>query len=458
MAQFKRNLSQYTIYFCILLAAIFIYSSKRWEKEKHVIEADVISYYAYLPATFIFHDIKLEKKETFEKGIFWPEVTPDGAKVIKTTMGISVLYSPFFFVSHAYSKMMGYSSFGYSPVYKIGLLFSALFYFFIGLIFLRKVLKIYFPEKITALILVAVALGTNLFYYVTREAAMPHVYNFFLFNVFIWGTIKWHQTPRPGRLLFLGALAGLITLARPSNIIILLFFFLYGVYSKDTFVRKIKMVFSQSHWFVLMGVVFIAVWIPQLLYWKTLTGDFFFYSYTGERFFFNNPHFIDGLFSYRKGWLVYTPIMFFFFIGILFSFKKWKEISLAVAVFTIVNMYVIFSWWCWWYGGSFGMRPMIDSYGLLSLPMGLFFAEVYRFRKSLYKILLGICLILILQNFFYMRKYRSGSIHWDSMTKEAFWNSYWRFGPLPAFWDLLEKPDYEKARQGEDAIIEEQDQ
>ena len=59
------------------------------------------SYYSYLPALFIYKDLKfhfLEKsKINFKaKHQFWPETAPNGNKVIKTTIGMSVLYFPFF--------------------------------------------------------------------------------------------------------------------------------------------------------------------------------------------------------------------------------------------------------------------------------------------------------------------------------------------------------------------------
>lgn len=453
MLHFKKKLSKYSIYFCVLLAVIFIITAKNWKHKDRIIGADVISYYAYLPATFIFNDIKLEKQETLKNGVFWPEILPDGTKIIKTTMGLSVLYSPFFFGAHAISKIIGLKSYGYAPIYKIGLLLSAVFYLFLGLFFLRKTLRLYFSEKITALTIIAVTVGTNLMYYATSEAAMSHVYSFALFNIFVWATINWHKNQKLGQLVVIGLLAGLITLVRPSNITVLSFFFLYEIYSKKTFVKKLEMIFSRFYWFILMGIAFLIVWIPQMLYWKVLTGDFFFYSYTTERFFFNNPHFIDGLFSYRKGWLIYTPIMVFALLGIILLFKKLKEYSWAILVFTGLNMYIIFSWWCWWYGGSFGMRPLIDFYGMLAIPMALLFSELYNYRSYMIKIISGIVLLLVMQNLFFIQKYKANSLHWDSTSKYSFWHSFWHVRTQQGYWELLEQPDYDMARQGIDATL-----
>ena len=205
-------------------------------------------------------------RETFDKGLFWPEPLPDGNKVIKTTMGLSILYSPFFFISHGLALISGDSALGFSPIYKIGLLCSAVFYLFIGLFFLRKILRNYFSEKITAITILTTVLGTNLLNYSTYDACMSHCYNFALITTFVWYTISWYKSPRLLSLFLMGLLAGLITLIRPSNIVVLLFFFIYGVYTKETLIQRGRLIFAKFHWFVLMALAFILVWIPQFIY------------------------------------------------------------------------------------------------------------------------------------------------------------------------------------------------
>lgn len=427
--------------------------SRHWNKENKVIAADVISYYAYLPATFIFHDIKLENRETFDKGIFWPEPLPDGNQVIKTSMGMSILYSPFFFLSHGIAKLFGLEAYGYSPVYKIGLLLSSVFYFILGLFFLRKILKKYFSEPIIALTIITIVLGTNLLNYATYDATMTHVYNFSLINIFIWYTIQWYKKPRLISLLFLGILSGLIALVRPSNIVLLVFFLVYGVYSKETLKERFNLIFSRFHWFIYMALAFTIVWIPQFIYWWSTTGHFFVNSYPDERFYWGDPHFIAGLFSYRKGWLVYTPVMVFALLGIILLFRKLKEFSWSLIIFVTLATYIIVSWWCWWYGGSFGMRPFVDYYGILAIPMALFFSELWSFRKKLKFVVLGIVLLAVLQNNFFLEKYKRSAIHYDSMTKAAFWKTFWQTKPQGEYWDLLESPNYKKALQGIDATV-----
>lgn len=452
MQHIRHNLSKYSIGVIMIIVCSLIFSAKQWRKQDKVIAMDIVSYYAYLPATFIFHDIKLEKRETFDKGLFWPEPLPDGNKVIKTTMGLSILYSPFFFISHGLALISGDSALGFSPVYKIGLLCSAIFYLFIGLFFLRKILRNYFSEEITAITILTTVLGTNLLNYSTYDACMSHCYNFALITTFVWYTISWYKSPRLLSLFLMGLLAGLITLIRPSNIVVLFFFFIYGVYSKETLIQRVRLIFAKFHWFVLMALAFILVWIPQFIYWWSITGHFMVNSYPDEQFFWSNPHFIGGLFSYRKGWLVYTPVMLFALAGIGLLFKKMKEFSWATALFMVVSTYIIVSWWCWWYGGSFGMRSFVDYYGLLAIPMALFFTTVWEYRKYSKTVVLGIAILSLVQNYFFQEKYRRSSIHYDSTTKASFWHSFWHLNPQNGYWELLEKPDYKKALEGIDAI------
>lgn len=448
MSYFRNNLSNSAILLSVLIIAYIIYNSKIWEQEKQVIYWDVISYYAYLPAEFIFDDIKLEKQETLQKGLFWPEKLPNGGNVIKTSMGLSVLFSPFFFAGHAAAKILGYEAYGYSVPYKIALLIGALVYLIIGLIFLKKILKEFYNEKITALTILAIALGTNLTFYASKEATMTHLYSFTLFSIFIWGTIRWHKNPQFITLMLLGALSGLISLIRPTNALILVFFFLYDITSWASLKTKFLFFVKHLHWLLFMFLAFLAVWVPQFLYWKLVSGSYFYYSYTNEHFFFDNPQILNGLFSYRKGWFIYTPLMFLAVIGIPFLFKQKRVFSWAVFVFVVLNIYIIFSWWCWWYGGGYSIRALVDSYVIMALPLAALLDAAGRRRKIGFTLVAGLMLVLIIHNNFQIKQYRYGTINFDGMTKEAYWYSFGKIHPGSDFWPLLKTPDYEKAKLG----------
>jgi len=430
------------------------FSLKLWEKQDRVIEWDIHSYYGYLPEKFIYDDIKLEKSDYLYDDnyyLFWPVFTNDGKKVEKMTMGTAILYSPFFFVAHAFASLTDYPENGFSEPYKIFLLLSSVFYLIIGLDFLRKILNRYdFSDTLIATVILLIGLGTNLLCYSSESAPMSHVYSFCLFSLFIYYTIKWHEHHSVKNTLIIGLLFGLISLIRPANVVIIIFFILYGISNFAELKHRIQF-FLKKYWLViLMAFCTFLVWVPQFLYWKTVTGHYICYSYTDEGFFFSHPRIIDGLFSWRKGWLVYTPMMAFALLGIFFlkgELKKWR---LSIVVFMAVNVYIIFSWWCWWYGGTFGQRSFIESYCLLAVPFASFL-QFLSGKKMFYKILLGcVALFFIWLNIFQTYQFEFHSLHYDGMTKELYFKQFGKMDKVEGFDGMARCPNYEAAKKGED--------
>ena len=56
--------------------------------------------------------------------------------------------------------------------------------------FFKENLKTLFDEGVTSLVLLAVGISPNLFYYTTYEAAMPHAFNFSLISIFVYFTFS----------------------------------------------------------------------------------------------------------------------------------------------------------------------------------------------------------------------------------------------------------------------------
>jgi hypothetical protein len=442
----------YFIIWIILIVQLYCINDLIIKKpNKNVISWDVLEYYSYLPATFIYGDVQLRfmndsTVNRFDK--FWPKHLANNGWVLKMTMGMSILYSPFFFSAHAIAKIFHLQADGYIQPYRIALILSCLFYLTIALLVLRKMLLRWFNDAVTTLTLALIVLGTNLFYYSTLEAPMSHAYNFSLFVFFIFFCIKWHENQKWTTTILLGLSGGLIILIRPINILIWLFFLLFNVTSIYDLLFRFKLLFKQYSKLIVIAFCIFAVIFPQLLYWKAVTGHWIYYSYNDEGFFFKHPHIIQGLFSYRKGWLLYTPIMTLALIGIPFLYFRIKEFFLPILIFMIIFIYIVFSWWTWWYGGSFGQRAMIDSYALLAFPLATIISLIWKRKIYLKIVSVLVILLFIWLNIFQTYQCNNGTIHFDSMTKKAYWNSFGHLNPQPGYYELLETPDYEKAKKG----------
>jgi len=433
------------------ISIFVIFNTKRWQTNK-IIDSDAIIYYEYLPAAFIFNDLSFEFTNNFPRGFngdIWTAKHEETGKSFPiTSMGLGYMYLPFFLTGHFSAKLLGYTTYGYSEPYELALLIGCWLYVFLGLFYLRKILLTYFDDKITALTLVSTLLATNLFFYTVIGSTMSHAYSFFLFSAFIWHTIKWHKKQTFRSAVILGLIIGLISIVRPTNALLAIVFMLFNVFDVSSLINKVKLFWSFKLQILLLLLFGFIVWTPQLAFWKYATDQWFFFSYgDNNNFYFNNPHILDGLFSYRKGWLLYTPIMIFALLGIGVLFRVKKEWALPIFIFTSLNVYVIFSWWCWWYGGSFGSRPMVESYALLAIPLAGFYTWMAKKHYLLKYLSILIIVLATTLNLFQTQQTKT-CLHWDGMTKESYWKNFTKLGYPEGVDDMIKPPDYEKARKG----------
>ena len=449
----KNYPSKTVIWLILAILTVVNISYENWTNERKIISWDVNSYYAFLPMVFKYQDMDMDfidpKIKKFQDH-YWPVDTETGKKVIMTSIGMAYLYSPFFLASHGYAHIVGETDNEFSVPYKIGLIISCLFYISIGLIFLRRVLLKYFSERPVTISMLIIVFGTNLLHYVTEEPTMTHAYSFSLISVFLYLVIKWFESPGIKYAILTGLIAGLITLVRPTNIIVIILLVLLNITSFRELGDRIIFYLRKSHLVLIMILAFIVVWIPQFAYWYHVSGSIFLNTYgiVGAGFFFDNPQVYHTLFSYRKGWLLYTPMMILAIVGIYFLYKEKKTLFYPVSLFLILNIYVISSWWCWWYGGGFGMRPFIDSYAIMALPLTAFVGFALRQQHFVKIPILLIIAAIAFVNIFQIRQMKYGALHYVMMTKTSYWEVFLDMTPSKKYWDNLVFPDYDAAKEG----------
>jgi hypothetical protein len=410
-------------------------------------------YYSYLPAIFIHQDLTFEfinELPPDEKREIWTLVAPNGKKVQKMTMGMAMMYAPFFGMAHLVANLQDYTADGYSWIYHLFIALSALFFSIAAIFIQRELLLRYFDEKVVSFTLLAIALGTNYYYYTTSEGPMSHIYNFFLISLFVWQTVKWLETYHWKNAIWIGISFALITLIRPINVLVILIPLFYSVRSFAEFVLRIKDIFTHYFQILLILFLFGMIIFPQIWYWHMNTGDWIYYSYSDERFFFNDPRILEGLFSYRKGWLIYAPIMSLSIIGlfVLWTRSKASKFKIAILLYFIAHTYIIYSWWCWWYGGGFGSRSMIDATAIMSIPLAAFLTLSFKWKFTSWasKILV---IVFVGLNLFQSMQYRRGIIHWDSMTKNSYFLIFGESNYPEGYSESLKTPDYDTAKKGD---------
>lgn len=444
------RISLITLWLLFAGAVIYNVQNQDWLKPHRLVKDDVQNYYIYTVAAVVYHDYRLEKVyaqlPTDIRNNFWISRHEENDRYYsKMSMGMAMVYAPFTaFAHYVLVPLMDYPADGYSPPYRIGLLISALCFFLFGLWQLRKILLKYFSEPVVALTLVVVAFGTNITWYISSEATMSHVYNFALV-VYLYRLIeRWIAKPTLGLTMLTGLVFGLIVLIRPTNLMFIVLFFTGGA-----FVERIRFLIKNYASLLIMMAAFLLVWAPQLLFWKWVSGDWFFYTYNEEGFFWNNPQIISSLFSYRKGWLLYTPLMALLFAGLPLLWMKYRGIFWQVITVLVLATYINSSWWCWWFGGSFGNRSYIDAYGIYAMAMAAFFQAAGSLKKTWLNVA-GTLIIaaFVCLNLFQTWQYRMGIIHFVSETKKTFWMNFLKTKHQPGYYENLVFPDHKLGVQG----------
>jgi len=441
------SFSKLAIFTIILISVLYTFQFKQWKTSRGVIQIDIMGYYAYLPATFIYNDIHFDFLDNPENSHLKDKVLirkgRENYRIIQYTSGLSICYLPGFLCAHyIIAPLLNYPTDGYSFPYEICLQFIPYIYFFLGLLFLRKTLLKFFSDQSTALTLIIITLGTNLMFYISKQAPMSHIFSFSLIAIFQYFIFRWNDEKNLRTTILLGFLTGLILLIRPVNVFIVLLFFLLGVSNLTELKNRIIELIKSWHLILLMIFFAFLVWVPQMLYWHEITGRWFTNSY-GDRvaFFWGEPKILKLLFSYRKGWLLYTPIMIFTFFGLPFLWKQNKQLFFSSCGILAISIYVLSCWCYWWYGGGYGIRSFIDFYSIFAIPIAAITQMVISHRKMKHAYILLLS-IFVLHNNFQIIQYKNGAIHYNSMTKEAYWDSFGRIHPSQNFNSILKPPDY----------------
>ena len=271
---------------------------------------DQAGYTAYLPAILIYKDLSFEFFD--ENGYRSKEFLAKGqpVPVNKYSVGPSILLYPFFKIGHwRAGRDAKHPQNGFSKPYKHSMLMGSIFYACMGLLFLRGMLLRYFSDTVSALTLLIIGIGTNLLYYSSLEGFMSHVYSFFLFGACLYTWLRFLDEEQFWCLLLCGLSAGLILATRIPNGLFFLVLLGWGIQDKASLVARGQLLWCHK-WIVGAAILLgLAVLFPQFYYWKAQTGNWWVDVYQGENLFFEQPLFGKVLFSYRSGWLLYTPLM-----------------------------------------------------------------------------------------------------------------------------------------------------
>lgn len=418
----------------LLIGAGLIYYPKwKYPLTEATISWDVSGYYYYLPAFLIYRDAKalewhddiLRRYHPAPGDQAYPYA--GGNKVMKYSAGLALQYLPFFLIAHALAPVTDHPADGFSRPYQLAISLGSLLIACVGLWLLRILLRRRFGDTTVAVTLLTIVFATNYLDYAGINHAMPHNYLFMWYVVLILLCEAYWKRPGGRWALAIGLTTGLMTLTRPSEIIAVLLPLFWGIYSAGTLHARVR--HFEVHWrhLVLAATGFCIFGLIQIIYWRYATGEWTVYSYQDQGFNWLSPHFTNGMFSYRAGWLVYSPVMVFSLTGFYFLWQRSRALFFPLIVFTILFMYITWSWDIWWYGGSLGQRSMVQLTAVLAFPLAAFVDKVRKSHRWK-PVAISVLLMCIYYNLWLTHQaHHGGLIQAGQMTRSYFWHILGRY-------------------------------
>lgn len=429
------------------IIGFFVIQSQHAWKRNQVFRWDAFGYHSYLPSLILYHDWKQVRfLDTIVK-----TYQPAGNKTNRFgfhscsatknlcnqyTMGVAIMHLPAFLIAHAYTRVASsYPADGYSFHYQKANMYMNLLYAAAGILLLSFFLSHFVSITISVISCLLIAFGTNLLYYSYCFSGLSHPCLFFLYAAILYLTDLWYRKVSFKNSFLLALCIGLCILIRPIDVLVVLIPILWYHPSKLNYWREHR----KTIICILVGSAWVC--LPQLLYWKSVSGSWLYYSYdaTVDYFVWNRLRIVQGLISYQNGWFVYTPLALIGVVAgacmdghrMLFTYRR------LLFLFLIPYCFLVFSWHNWFYGWSFGCRALVQTLPLLALPLAWYLQWVSK-KSNLYRAMISALLAgIVFLNLFQSWQFEKGILVGSLMNEKYYWRVFLATTKDPALDRLL---------------------
>jgi hypothetical protein len=290
-----------------------------------------------------------------------------------------------------------------------------------GTWFLRETLLFYVPDAVTAVTLLILAFGTNLFYLAGVDLLLQPVLLFSLYAAVIYLTALVHRSPGRTKTVLLAVASGIAVLVQAEGYQVLLIPALWGIHDLESArekysgairnYREMLVFIACLLVFVLAATVALRIRPGEIAFLDIRLPGFFIFT---QRFFWND------LFSFDHGWLIYSPLVLLTAAGFYFLSERNREIFSALFGLCFLNLLIESNWTELGSTEVFGQVAFVPLIAVLSLPLAILL-KVISEKKWHTRLVTGVIFILfILLNIFQTWQYREGIILRSGMTPDAY--------------------------------------
>jgi len=301
--------------------------------------------------------------------------------------------------------------------------------FLAGLSFVRLTILRWFRDLPVAVVLLVLAFGTNLFSIVALDYQLQAILLFSLYSLAVYLTASWHENQKQVYAVLLAICLGFIILLHSTGLFSLLIPVLWNVHDKESWKMKVKLLKNHLQHTDIFLMLVILIGISPFLLWQISPGEVPFLSIKLPGLFYGFSSWLwSDLFSFDHGWLIYTPVMIFAFIGFQYFSDKHRPVFYSVYILCILDIILETSWSKLGATPVFGQIAFIPIYGLLVIPLAFFFQAITEGRKIKAILLSPIVVLFLLLNIFQTWQFNQGIILSSGMNADNYCRVFGRTG------------------------------
>jgi hypothetical protein len=315
-------------------------------------------------------------------------------------VGLSFFWSPFFWLGHFISKLLGFPLNGYSRPYTHTVVVGNLVYMCAGLYFCYRFCAAYFSKVISLAMTFAILLTTPylwLFFHSFMLVSEPLSFAliaFFLFCI-VHAKVRYETW---WLWMLLGVLSGTMTMVRFHNAILGIIPVMILASQRRNFIRKIAAFCGGA----LIG------FLPQLIIWHMIYGEWFVTDLGGTFLpFWNQPFLLETLFAARKGLLPWSPVVLLSCAGLFLFVKKDRVLGWSLILVVLATIWMNSAQADWWGATSLGARRFVSLASIFVVGLACLFSVLPKTGRYL---LIAVLATFIMLNSFFVANFRVGKL------------------------------------------------
>lgn len=290
-----------------------------------------------------------------------------------------------------------------------------------GVVLVWFVLRTFFSITVSLLTIGFIVFGTNYFWWIFFDGATPHNFLFTCFAAVILFTIKWHREQKWTWIFLIFCFTILACFIHALSALILIFPVLLGVHDRTSWSDRLGQIRKNPGQYFLLLLTLITVILLTRFKWFAEPGTVFYYGDPEAAvypFLASSAHLI--LWSFKKGWLIYTPMMLLAIPGMYFLADRKRELFYAVFFFFLFWFLLASSNKGWADDPGFGQRFFIETYAVLALPLGFFIDRIFTDGKRFSKVILILPVLFLILNLFQTWQFSAKILIPEKMNREAY--------------------------------------